>query len=285
MVRGMAEPFVGSEALAGGKLNRHQLRTRYWAVLPNVYLPRRTQLSLQQRIAAACLWSNRRGIIAGSAAAALHGAKWIDDDITIELIYPNTHPPRGVLTRRDVLLDDEVTAIAGLLVTTPERTAFDIGRREPRRLAVARLDALTRATGLKIGDVISVAERHPGARGLRKLETALELVDGGAQSPQETYLRLILVEAGLPRPRTQIPVITEEETYYLDMGWEDCMVAVEYDGEHHWTDPVQYRKDARRLETLQRLGWIVIRVVAGDQPAEILRRVCRALDARTSTVH
>jgi very-short-patch-repair endonuclease len=190
-----------------------------------------------------------------------------------------------VLTRRDVLLDGEVTALTGLAVTTPERTAFDIGRREPHRVAVARLDALARATGLKRDDVMSVAARHAGARGLRNLEAALELVDAGAQSPRETYLRLLLIEAGLPRPQTQIPVRADEETYYLDMGWEDCMVAVEYDGEHHRTDPLQYRKDIRRLEALERMGWIVIRVVAGDHPAVILRRVRHALDARRSSEH
>jgi very-short-patch-repair endonuclease len=208
-----------------------------------------------------------------------------DDDITIELIHPNTRPPRGLLTRRDVLLDGEFTSRAGMAVTTPERTAFDIGRREPHRVAVARLDALARATGLKPDGVMPVAERHPGARGLRQLEATLELVDAGAQSPRETYLRLLLIQAGLPRPQTQIPVIADEETYYLDMGWEDLMVAVEYDGEQHRNDVLQYRKDIRRLERLERMGWIVIRVVAGDHPADILRRVRCALEARKPSVH
>ncbi len=252
--------------------------------MPNVYLPKQTQPSLDQRIAAAWLWSDRRGTIAGTAAAALHGAKWIDDDITIELSHPNTRPPRGVLTRRDVLLDGEVTSAAGLAVTTPERTAFDIGRREPRRAAVARLDALARATGLNLDGVVDVAHRHPGARGLRKLEAALDLGDSGAQSPRETYLRLLLIDAGLSRPQTQIPVVTGDETYYLDMGWPDLMVAVEYNGEQHRNDRLQYREDIRRLATLQRLGWIVIRVVAKDHPAAILRRVRHALDARKSSV-
>jgi very-short-patch-repair endonuclease len=253
-------------------------------VFPNVYLSKQANLSLERRIAAAWLWAGREATIAGLAAAALHGAKWIEDDIAIELIHPNTRPPRGVLTRRDVLLDDEVAAVAGLAVTTPERTAFDIGRREPYRMAVAHLDALARATNLNPDRVISVAERHPRARGLRRLETALERVDAGAQSPRETYLRLLLFDAGLPRPQTQIAVRAGDETFYLDMGWADFMVAVEYDGEHHRTDPLQYRKDIRRLETLERLGWIVIRVVAGDHPAAVLQRVRRALDARASSV-
>jgi very-short-patch-repair endonuclease len=278
-------PFIGSEALTRGALNRHQLRTRHRAVCPNVYVPKHVQLSLEERITAAWLWARREAIIAGLAAAALHGARWIDDDIAIELVYPNNRPPPGVLTRRDVLLDGELTAVAGLVVTTPERTAFDIGRREPHRVAVARLDALARATGLKLDGVMSVADRHAGARGLRRLERVLELVDAGAQSPRETYLRLLLIQAGLPRPQTQIHVVTEEETYYLDMGWEDCMVAVEYDGEHHRTDSLQYRKDIRRLEALDRMGWIVIRVVAGDHPAVIVRRVRDALDTRRSSVH
>jgi very-short-patch-repair endonuclease len=280
----MAEPFIGTEALACGLVNRHQLRTRHRLVFPNVYLSKQAPVSLDRRITAAWLWANREATIAGLAAAALHGAEWIDDDITIELIHPNTRPPVGVVTRRDVVLDGEVTTVAGLAVTTPSRTAFDIGRREPHRVAVARLDALARATGLKREGVMSVADRHPGARGLRKLETALEFVDAGAQSPRETYLRLLLIQAGLPRPQTQIPVIMDDETHYLDMGWQDCMVAVEYDGEHHRTDPLQYRKDIRRLEALQRLDWIVIRVVAGDHPAAIVRRVRRALEARRSSV-
>ncbi len=68
-------PFVGSEALASGALNWHQLRKQYSAVFPNVYLPKGLQPSLQQRIVAAWLWSRRRGTIAGAAAAALHGAR------------------------------------------------------------------------------------------------------------------------------------------------------------------------------------------------------------------
>jgi hypothetical protein len=92
-VLGISEPFVGSEALARGLMSRHQLRTQYRAVLPNVYLPKQRQPSLGQRIAAAWLWSDRQGTIAGMAAAALHGAKWIDDNVPVELIHKSTCAP------------------------------------------------------------------------------------------------------------------------------------------------------------------------------------------------
>jgi hypothetical protein len=276
------EPFIGSEALLHGVLNRQQLRTQYRAVYPNVYLPKQIQPSLDQRIVAAWLWSQRRGIIAGAAAAALHGAKWINDDVPIELIYVNPRAPRGILTRRAALLADEVQIFAGRAVTTPERTAFDIGRRCSRRTAVAQLDALAQATGFQLDGVARIAARHPGVRGLRQLETILDLVDPGAQSPRESYLRLLLVEAGLPRPRTQIPVLGTDgiPIAYLDLGWEDRMVAVEYDGDQHRVDRRQYLKDIRRLEMLERMGWLVIRVVAEDHPADIVRRVRSVFDER-----
>lgn len=189
-----------------------------------------------------------------------------------------------MLTRRDALIDGEVQTLGGptqWVVTTPERTAFDIGRRGAIRSAVARLDALARATGFKADDVRRVAKSHPRSPGLRTLETALGLVDPGAQSPRESYLRLFLIDAGFPRPQTQIPVsgVDGSPVAYLDLGWEDWMVGVEYDGDQHRTDRRQYVKDIRRLETLERMGWLIVRVVAEDRPADILRRVRAAITA------
>jgi hypothetical protein len=275
------EPFIGSEALACGALSRHQLRTRYRAVLPNVYLSNDVQLSLELRTFAAWLWSGRTATIVGAAAAALHRSKWIPDDVPVELNHANTRPPQGVLTRRDALLEGETQTMDGRAVTTPERTAFDIGRRGAVHSAVVRLDALARATGFKVDDVLRVARCHPRSQGLRRLETALELVDPGAQSPRESYLRLVLIDAGFPRPQTQIPVLGVDgiPLAYLDLGWEENLVAVEYDGDQHRTDRRQYVKDLQRIEMLERMGWIIVRVVAEDRPANIVRRVRAALEA------
>ncbi|MGD1240348.1 DUF559 domain-containing protein [Mycobacterium seoulense] len=275
------EPFIGSEALESRVLNRHQLRARYRAVFPNVYVSDDAPLSLERRIFAAWLWSGRTATIVGAAAARLHGTEWIPDDVPVELNHTNTRPPRGVLTRRDRLLDGETQVMGRYAVSTPERTAFDIGRRGAVRSAVARLDALARATGVKVDDVLRMAKCHPGSPGLRRLETALRLVDAGAQSPRESYLRLLLIDAGLPRPRTQIPVLGADgiPVAFLDLGWEEHLVAVEYDGDQHRTDRRQYVKDIRRLEMLEQMGWVVVRVVAEDRPAAVVRRVRAALAA------
>jgi hypothetical protein len=132
------------------------------------------------------------------------------------------------------LVDEDVCVIRGMNSTTPARTAFDIGRTRPIADAVPILDALLNATGVKPADVAALADVRRGVRGVRQLRSALELVDGGAESPQETRVRLLLVGAGLPKPETQIEF--RDLHIRVDMGWREWKVAVEYDGVHHWTD-------------------------------------------------
>ena len=126
------------------------------------------------------------------------------------------------------------------------------------------------------------AQRYPGARGLKSLRTVLPLVDGGAASPRETRLRLLLVDAGLPRPTTQIPVVEGRGRLVrvLDMGWEDFMVGAEYDGDQHRTDRPQYAKDVRVKRKLANLGWNVTYVIKEDRPDEIVQSVWDALVSR-----
>lgn len=280
------EPFVGSEAVRSGTLRPHQLRSRFRAVYPDVYVRRDQQLTLHQRAVAAWLWSHRRGVLAGLTAAAWHGSKWVDELLPVELVWSNARPPRGLRTYDVRLRPEEHDVVGGIPVTTPQRTAYDIGRRKPMGTAIAHLDALLGATDVKVAEVAEVDDRHRGARGLRQLESALELVDTGSQSPKESWLRLLIIGAGLPRPTTQIPVAPSDGTrmYYLDMGWPDLMVAVEYDGEHHRLDRWQYTRDIRRSEALERLGWLVVRVVATDSPADIIRRIRAALEFRASSL-
>lgn len=278
----MGEVFIGSEALAQGRLTEYELRRWHRAIFRDVYVPACHQVTLRDRIEGAWLRSGRNGVIAGVAASALHHAEWVDVDIPIELVWSNTRPPEGLIARAETLADDEITTAAGIPVTTPARTAYDLGRHLRRDRAVARMDALTRATPFSAEDVLLLAKRHCGARGLRRLRIALPLVDGGAASPRESVLRLRLVDAGLPSPTTQIPVIERgyQPFAWLDMGWEQYKVSAEYDGEHHQKDRKQYVRDHTRQRRIERLGWINIRVINEDNPDDVIRRVTDALRSR-----
>lgn len=199
----------------------------------------------------------------------------------IELIASSARPQPGLVVRNEILTDDEITRVARLPVTTPARTAYDLGRHLPRAQAIARLDALMRATPFSTEDVLLLAKRHRGARGLRRLRAALPLIDGGAASPKETWLRLLLIDAGLPAPTTQIPVLDGYRPMaFLDMGWEEFKVAAEYDGDQHRSDRRQYVKDIRRHEAISDCGWIVVRVIAEDRPHDVVKRVLSALGRR-----
>jgi hypothetical protein len=275
----MTDPFLGSEALTAGVLTPYELRSRYVAVHKDVYMPRDAALTAMLRAKACWLRSRRRGILAGYSASALHGAKWIDPTLPAAIIDTNRHTVAGVQTWEERIDVDEIEILADMRVTTPARTALDLARRLPLGAAVAAVDALTQATELKMADIELLVDRYSGRRGVRAARAALALVDGGAQSPKETWLRLLLMRAGFPRPQTQIVVRNEWgwREAYLDMGWEDIKVAVEYDGDQHRSDRRQYVKDIRRLEMLdQRYGWLVVRVVAEDHPDDVIRRVHEA---------
>lgn len=276
-------PVVGSEAVINGWIaTKHQLRAHYRAVFPDVYLPADVEATLHQRTVGAWLWSHRQAIVAGLAAAAMHGSKWVPDDVPIELISTNGRPPIGIRTRQYAMRHGETMTIDGMRITTPARTAFDIGRCVRADLRVERLDALGNATGLTVDDIRAVAIAHPGSPHVSRLRSALELYDPGAQSPKETWLRLLVIRGGFPRPQTQIPVLRADgrSRYSLDMGWPELKIAVEYDGDQHRLDPKQYAWDIARLEYLARIGWTVIRVIAGSHPTDVLQRIALAWESR-----
>jgi hypothetical protein len=278
----MTEVFIGSEEVAAGRVTRHELRRWYAPMYRGVYTRKGVELSLRDRAIGAWLASGRKGVVAGVAASALHGAPWVDPDVPIELVGAKMRQQPGLVPRADRITEDEITLVSGLPVTSRVRTAFDMGRHLERGEALARLDALMWNQKFNRADVLALGDRHPRAPGLRRLLELLPLVDGGADSPRESRTRLWLLDGGLPPPETQIPVLQSgtQPVAWLDMGWRDYKVAVEYDGDHHRKDRRQYVKDIARLRMLEALGWIVIRVIAEDKPSDVIARVEDALIRR-----
>jgi hypothetical protein len=278
-----AEPFLGTEALAAGTFTRRTLASRNQMIHRNVYQENGHELTATTRAMAAWLWSGREATVAGLSAAALHGSKWIDATLPAELIRPAPSDVDGIVIHRDRLEEDEVCFIRGMPVTTPARTAYDIGRRESSvTKAVVRLDALANAAGLKASDVSAMFERHPGARGIVQLCKAVDLMDGGAESPQETRTRLLLMAAGFPRPLTQV-LVCDEFGYFIgrvDMGWAEWKVGVEYDGPQHFATPADHARTIERIADLEAQRWIVIRVtrdILRYRPGVFLARVRDAM--------
>ena len=239
-----------------GDITRRALARDHRAIYKDVYLRRDVELTALIRARAA--WLSTGAPLCGLSAAAAFGTRWLDASAPAEIVRATRHAPSGIVVRSWLLAPDETCLFASMRVTTPARTAFDIGRHLPASRAIPVLDALVNASGVAPPAVEAIADRYPGARGVSRLRGILELVDGGAESPQETRLRLVIVGAGLPPPETQIEF--RDLHIRVDMGWRAWKVAVEYDGVQHWTDRRQRAWDLERIAQLEAAGWVVVRV-------------------------
>lgn len=266
----MVEIVLGGEAVAAGLVTRHRLRTSYRLVYRGVYAANGGDLTLRDRAIAAWLATRRKGVIAGVAASALHGASWVGPTQPIEVAGVKCGPQDGLVPRTERIAGDETALVSGLPVTSIARTAYDVARHLDRPCALARLDAMMWARPFPLDDVRALAKRYPRAPGSRQLRELLPLVDGGAASPWQSATRLRLIDAGFPRPQTQIPVLAGAQPVdYLAIGWPEYGVAVE-------CGP----KDVARQRMMEALSWLVIRVAADDRPRDWLPRIEAALASR-----
>jgi hypothetical protein len=104
--------------------------------------------------------------------------------------------------------------------------------------------------------------------------------EGGSQ--RETRLRLLVVRAGFPEPDTNIdlPLKPGRKRARGDLVYLRYKILVEYDGEQHRLDDVQYERDLERLDDLAAAGWRVSRATKTTTSADVLARLDEALRAR-----
>ncbi len=168
------------------------------------------------------------------------------------------------------LTEYDLVALADAIVTGPRR-----GQR--REAPLATLDELGRA-----------ARAWRPRRGTAKLFSALPRVREGAESPKETHLRLMMVDAGLPEPVPNAPVrLPSGSVVHPDLSYPERRIALEYLGDIHRTQRRRWQDDLRRRRALAAIGWHVVEVTAddlGSNRAEFLREV-RDLLARTDGGH
>lgn len=157
------------------------------------------------------------------------------------------------------LLPDDIVPLAdGLVVTTPIRTAWDLGRFFPPVIALGGMDALARHANADTKQLVAGVERFRRQRGVVNLRVLAPLVDGRAESLAESSLRWRWSETpGLPKPELQIPVLNASgvELFRIDLGVEELRFGAEYDGEQ-WHGEDAQGHDEERRETLELdFGW------------------------------
>lgn len=248
--------YALEQLIAGGALRRPLRNVVVPACLPDSLLLRSQCLSL---------------VMPPGCFATDHTAAWLHcGDVVLP---PNGHleVPRPSLFRpsdagrlrnglaisgeRAVSRGDLCT-IEELPATTPLRTAWDLGRLQRPDLALAGMDQLLRTGAFAVDELVAGIERFRGERGVVQLRVLAPRADAGAESFGESALRNRWYDAGLPRPRTQIPVMRDGViAYYLDLGDEQRRYAAEYDGETwHGAERLDHDR-ARRQWITRRAGY------------------------------
>jgi hypothetical protein len=275
--------FRGSEQLQAGRLTRAQLRSSAWKRLfPDIYACSSLALDHRRRARAAVRLLIPDAVLSGRSAAVLWGVPLAGPEDDVECTRPTgcrAGTVRGLVVNRRSLGEDDVVDRGGVRVTTPLRTALDLGRIQPIEEAVVCLDRFLRAGLVTRDEVVSAASAMAGP-GCRHVRRAVDLTDGSAESPQETRLRLLLHASALPRPVAQC-VVTDRDGRFVarvDFGWPEQKVALEYEGVWHG-ERQNVAKDRARLNRLAAAGWTVILVTAADlrDPVQLVARVAAAL--------
>ncbi len=236
-------------------------------MLHGVYVDASVPETPQLRAAAVSCVLPPGAVVCRATAAWLHGVP-IDRlgggdevaDVPVEVCSPIGTPAsrrRGVRGYTAHLTDDDVTTVYGVPVTTTVRTAYDLARWCDRWDALALLDALV----LHSVPLTDLVDGLPSLDGLPWAEQARELVaavDPGAQSPMESFMRLRYLDAGFPRPQTQVAVRDDAGVpgFWLDCGLEEKKFGFVYDGgQIH--GPEREKVDRLRRAWISERGWRV----------------------------
>jgi hypothetical protein len=286
-----SRPFRGSAAVRDGVVTRERLRRRTWRrLLPDIYVHADVFDPDDHAMwcRAVALTLRPGSAIDRYSAAFLWGVDLLPDRRTVHVAVPLHERPRPQPWRRvvrTVLAATDLEHLDGIPVTTPRRTAFDLGRQPDRRSAVISLDAMCHRELIDVSELADYSRRLARWPGAVRLGERLSLVDPRAESPMETILRLLLVDGGLPCPAAQVVVrCAGRVVARSDLGYPAWRIAIEYEGDHH-RERYQFRRDVTRLNAMHEAGWVVLRFTADDvlrRPRDVIRQVTIAIRRATT---
>lgn len=255
-------PFTRAQAQAWGVGDR---RLADWlraglltSPLRGVYYATQLGDPLDIRIACLRLVAPEDAVITDRSAGWVHGAPMIlapgdhlvPPAVSMFLTPGNRLKNSWADSGERTFAESDVMRIGGLLVTTPLRTACDLGRLLHRDQAFAAMDAMARTEAFTVEQLVAEVPRFKGHRGVRNLRSLSPFVDPRAGSPEESILRLRWIDCEtLPRPTPQLEVAGPEGPYFLDLAVEKLRYAAEFDG-------VAWHGPERREHDNDRRNWV-----------------------------
>jgi len=236
-------------------------------VLTGVYLRTDVLDTQQVRAAAAALVISPHAVVCDRTAAWLLGVDTFAYR-ELEILPPletfvlrgrrRTNRPECAGGSRD-LVPGDICFLEHVAVTTPTRTALDLGCKLSRRDALAAMDGFMRMYGITREQFEAELPRYFRRRGVLQLRQLVPLADPRAESSGESWTRLAIIDEGLPVPEPQYWVCEGgRQIFRLDLAYPLSRVVVEYDGREFHESPEQRERDRKRREWLAARGWTII---------------------------
>ena len=201
--------------------------------------------------------------------------------VHVTVPHPRRPPQmKGVVGHQ--LRELAIARALGLPVTSVEQTWHDLASCLTRQELVTAGDFLIsgRAPLTTTESLRAHLTARPGRRGSALARECLELIRPGVESPKESVLRLVIVDAGLPEPVVNHVIRSPSGRFIarVDLAYPAERIAIEYEGDIHRTDLDQFRKDITRRERVEDLWDRMIRVTHDDlDDPELVDRIRRSL--------
>jgi hypothetical protein len=153
-----------------------------------------------------------------------------------------------VLGGRRRLAGHDVELVGPIRVTTPLRTALDLGRLLPVGEALGVMDSLLAGGSFTHAALLAELPRFGGHPGVAQLRSLAAQVDARAVCPAESLLRLHWNAARLPTPTPGLPVAAGARVVRLSLG----------DSRRQFGAVLAHQVTSDDLLTLERAGWRIV---------------------------
>jgi len=265
----LSAPFTTAQALAAG-LTARDLRLLVEAgllarLLKGVYADAHLPDTVLTRAYALRLVVPSDAVVCDRHAGWLHGAEMtLLPGEHLDLAGLSIFLPEGRGRLRNkwsdggerTFRDDDLMELGGLRVTTPLRTALDLGRQRFPTPSLSALDAMLRLKAFSKDELLASVDRFRGMRWIRTLREMAPLADHRAESPGESALRLRWIECGLA-PEAQVRVNSQGRLARIDVGSRRVMFGTEYFGREWHSSDEQVADDEKRMAWLDEEGWVM----------------------------
>ena len=261
--------FTRAQAATWG-LSRHYLRTLLSRrlirpLVRGTYAVVQLPDNIENRAAALRLVVPLSAVVTDRTAAWLHGIdvlprSAVHEPTPLDVFSAEESRLRrpGVSSGIRGFADHDLTTVGGVIVTTPLRTALDLGRLMWRYDAIGALDAFLRA-GVDRPAMERELWRFKGYRGVVQLRGLLPLADPRAESMPESALRLHGVDAQIPEmlPQFWVHDASGIPVYRIDLANPELQYGAEYKGERFHLGEQQQAEDDERESWLDDEGWVI----------------------------